>query len=62
MLKFEFTYKITQEDPTTGNPMDLTPEVEIEVIRDTISHKLVIHLVYQYNKVWRYLTQYKTPG
>ena len=33
--------------------MDFTPDVEDEVIRDSISHKLDITLVSTSNKVWR---------
>ena len=41
--------------------MDFTPEVEDEVIRDSISHKLDITLVSTSNKVWRNSTKNKTP-
>ena len=40
--------------------MYLTPEVEYEVIRDAVSHKLDRPLFIPSNKVWRDSTQTKT--
>ena len=46
----------------TGKPMDFTPEVEYEVIREAVSHKLDRHIINPSNKVWRDSTQTKTPN
>ena len=51
----------TREDPRIYNPMNFTPEVEDEVIREVVSHKLDRPIVNPSNKVWRYSTQNKTP-
>ena len=42
--------------------MDFTPEVEYEVIREAVSHKLDRPLVYPSNKLLRDSTQTKTPN
>ena len=54
---FNFASIITRYDPRTSNPVDFTPEVEDEVIRDAVSHKSDINLVNPLNKVWRDSTQ-----
>ena len=41
--------------------MDFTPEVEDEVIMDTVYHKLDIPLVNPSNKFWIYSTQTRPP-
>ena len=50
-----------KKEPRTGNPIDLTPEVEDKVIGQTILNKLYRPLVNSSNKIWRDLTQTKTP-
>ena len=45
-----------------GKPMDFTPGVEDEVIREAVSHKLYRNLINPSNKVWRDSTQTKTPN
>ena len=39
--------------------MDFTPEVEDEVIKEAVSHKIDRTLFNSPNKVWRDSTQYK---
>ena len=41
----------------TGKPMDFTPDVEYEVIREAVSHKLDRHPINPSNKVLE--TQHK---
>ena len=41
--------------------MDFTKEVQDEVIRDALAHKLDRPLLNSSNKVWRYSAQNKTP-
>ena len=50
-----------REDLRTGKQIYFTPEVEDEVIRDAVSHKLYIPLVNSSNKVCRYSIQTKNP-
>ena len=49
------------EDSRTGKPMDFIPEVEDEVIRESVSYKLYISIVNPLNKNWRYYPKTKTP-
>ena len=46
-------------DTRTGKPMGFISEVEDEVIREAVSHKLNRHLVNPSNKAWRNSTQNK---
>ena len=46
----------------TGKTMDFTLDVEYEVIREAVSHKLDRHLINPSNKVFRDSTQTKTPN
>ena len=41
--------------------MDLTPEADVEVIRESISEKLDRPIVNSRNKFWRDSNQRKTP-
>ena len=54
---FNFASIITRYEPRTGKPVDFTPEVEDEVIRDAVLHKSDRNLVNPLNKVWRDSTQ-----
>ena len=59
-FNFAFAYIYIRNEPITGKPMDFTTEVEDEVIRDAVSHKLDILIVNPSNKFWIYSTQTKT--
>ena len=61
-FKFVFSSICTREETITGKPMYLTLEVEDEVIRKTVSHKLDRHIFNPSNKFWRDSTQNKTPN
>ena len=62
-FKFNFAFATiyTREDPIIGNPIYFTPEVEDEIISDTVSQKSDRPIVNPSNKVWRDSTQTKTP-
>ena len=50
-FNFYFASICTKEETRTGNTMEFTPEVEDEVIRETVSHKLYRSLFNPSNKV-----------
>ena len=56
-FNFAFDSKCTRKNPRIGNLMDFTPEVEDEVIRDSVSQKLDRPLFNPSNKVWTDSTQ-----
>ena len=58
---FNFAFICAREETITGKPIDFTPEVKDEVIRDAVSHKLDRPLVNQSDKLCRNSTQTKTP-
>ena len=49
------------EEPRNGKKMDLVTDVEDEVLREELSHKLYIPLFHTSNKVWKDSTQTKNP-
>ena len=59
IFNFSFVSLCTREDPRTDKPMDFTPEVEIEVIREAVSQKLDRPLVHPSNKFGRDSNQIK---
>ena len=58
-FNFYFSSICTKEEPSTGNPMNFTPEDENEFIKEAVSQKLNIPLVNPSHKVWRDSTKSK---
>ena len=52
-FNFTFASVCAREKPRTGKPMDFTPEVEYEVIREAASKQLDRPLVNPWNKASR---------
>ena len=59
-VTFGFASICTRQDPRTFKSLGFTPEVEDEVIRDAVLHRLDIPLVNPSNKVWRDSRQTQT--
>ena len=61
-FNFDFASSCAREDKRKCNTMYFTPEVEDEVIRDAVSHRLYVLLVNTANKVCRESKQTPNPN